>query len=193
MGPSRSLASDLPPVLQCGSRPSSAFLAKILGVYTLQFVFNAQFYFTGFSLLLHKFCIQHLLSSYTIAQWVVCLPMVRLTHLWFTKYSFSFSFIHNVCNGCGDCLCICLFSFLFCWHSRRGGAQLVSQRETLKVHWYFARVKLYIFSVVWNTSVYGSRLAGFWVVLVNAIKTHLWHHEHVTNACLLHSHFSVFT
>jgi hypothetical protein len=46
------------------------------------------------------------------------------------------------------------FSFFFCSHSRKGGWQLVSQRERLKIHRYFTTVKLYMLF-----------RAVFWVVL----------------------------
>jgi hypothetical protein len=53
-GHSQLLPSDLAPVLQYGSGPSSDFLAKILGVNTPHFFHITQFYFPLSSLLLHK-------------------------------------------------------------------------------------------------------------------------------------------
>jgi hypothetical protein len=103
------------------------------------------------------------------------------------------------------------FPFFFCSHSRKGGAQLVSQRVMTEIVYYyvtpvhnaslsiwplaFTLLCKYITNTVWNTSDYGDRLAGFRMVLVvNATKAKRFrHHEHLTNACLLHSHFSVFT
>jgi hypothetical protein len=53
-GPGRLKTSDSAPVLQCGSGPSSDFLAKILVADTPLFLCNTQFYLPLSSLLLHK-------------------------------------------------------------------------------------------------------------------------------------------
>jgi hypothetical protein len=103
--PNQLLPSNLTVILQYGSRPSSDFLAKILGVHTSPFVWNKQFYFTRSSLLLHKSCVGHQLLLSAVAQWVVCLLMVRTTHIQFPKYYyflFFFFFNHHVYNGYGD-------------------------------------------------------------------------------------------
>jgi hypothetical protein len=102
---------------------------------TCQHVCNIQFYFTRLSLLL---CMSWLERSILVAvtQWVAYLVIAWRTQVWFpsvfclftrfmmavgTTISFAFKSLH---------LCV----FFFYWHSTKGGAQLVSQREKLKVH-----------------------------------------------------------
>jgi hypothetical protein len=48
------LPSDSALILQCGSGPSTDFLAKILGVDSQQFLCNMQFYFPLSSLRVRK-------------------------------------------------------------------------------------------------------------------------------------------
>jgi hypothetical protein len=53
-GPGQLKPSNLAPVLQYGSGPSSDFLAKILGVDTPLFLCNTQFYLPLYPLLVRK-------------------------------------------------------------------------------------------------------------------------------------------
>jgi hypothetical protein len=84
--PNRLLPSDSAPVLQCGSRSSSNFLAKLLGVDTSPFLWNTWFYFIRFSPLLRKSGIEHILLSAVVAQLVACLLMVQPTRVRFLQY-----------------------------------------------------------------------------------------------------------
>jgi hypothetical protein len=107
-GPSQLLPSDSALVLQYGSGPSSDFLAKILGVDTLWFLCNTQFYFPFSSLLPYK-------SSKRIVFPVCCCSSAGslCVCLWCRTPGFSSQVIcffnHQVCNGCEGCK----VSFLF--------------------------------------------------------------------------------
>jgi hypothetical protein len=130
------------------SRPCSEFLAKILDVSTSPFDCNTQFYFTQTSLLLHRSFIKWVLSSSPVAEWVAYFLVVWLTRVWFSHFFLT----HRVYNGYGDCnisftsKSLHLFSFHLLLTFEKGGTQLVSQCERLKIHWYFTTVKLTILS-----------------------------------------------
>jgi hypothetical protein len=75
-GPSRLVPSEIAPVLQYGSGPSSHFLAKILGVDSLLFLCNTQFYFPLSSQLLLSPAKEAYLEFTIVAQLVAFMSTV---------------------------------------------------------------------------------------------------------------------
>jgi hypothetical protein len=106
-GPGRLFLFNLAPVLQYGSRPSSGFLIKILGVDTLLFVWNSQFCFT------HSYT---LLTA--VYQWVTYLLMIWPIHVWFPNCALFFyaTFIIPMGTITFHFSAIVCFLSYFYWH-----------------------------------------------------------------------------
>jgi hypothetical protein len=101
-------------------------------------------------------------------------------------------FFNHVYNGYGDhntsltFKFLHFFSFFFCSHSRKGGAQFVSQRERQSTPVFYNSEALHITNTIWNTSDYSDRLAGFRMVFViNATKAKKFPTPWASNECYL--------
>jgi hypothetical protein len=157
------------------------------------FLCNTQFHFTCSSLLLHKSLLVHVMSLFTIVQWVAYLLIAWPTLVWFSSASFfSFFFYHQVYGGYGDCnnsfafksLHLSVFFLLLCTLGKGRNAVGFSTWNTENTQAFYNSEALHIIKIVQNISDYSDRLAGFRMVLViNATKAEdFWHHEHLMKA-----------